>query len=298
MLQDGCGSRLRDVTEWLFLGHGEKSTLEKEDIISPNDIKYVIKYPREFNGKRVNWEDINEVIAAEIAKLLQLNTIDAEIAWRKGKRGCLMLHFIDQYGADYGETGASLLSAELGNKYDLLKDCDLKSMELITKSFSLMEDFSYFEEIKFDFIAMNIFDILIGNQDRHPFNWQILYKNGGRFFGPLYDNGASLGWQLPDEELKKMLINKERMNRFFNKMKVKAGIFENKTPPLKVMEILKYFKMNYSKELKKIVKLIKQFNMEDYFSFIDRFPLISSIRKEFLKQLIDFRKEKILMIIT
>ncbi len=46
------------------------STLEKEDLLSPDNVQYVVKYPRKFDGKRVNWEDINEVIAAKIAKLL------------------------------------------------------------------------------------------------------------------------------------------------------------------------------------------------------------------------------------
>lgn len=44
---------------------------------------------------------------------------------------------------------------------------------------------------------MNLFDMLIGNQDRHPYNWVILFKNGEAFFGLLFDNGASMGFQLP-----------------------------------------------------------------------------------------------------
>src|SRR5690625_4675922 len=142
---------------------------------------------------RVNWEDVNEIIAAEIAKILGLKTVSAEIAYRNGNRGCLMIHFINQYNADSGETGAALLSAELGKPYDDLKEDNLPSIELVEKSFSVIESLPYFQAIKHDFVAMNIFDLLIGNQDRHPFNWQILFKGNKHFFGPLYDNGASLG---------------------------------------------------------------------------------------------------------
>src|SRR5690625_3834757 len=93
-----------------------------------------------------------------------------------------MIHFINQYNADSGETGAALLSAELGKPYDDLKEDNLPSIELVEKSFSVIESLPYFQAIKHDFVAMNIFDLLIGNQDRHPFNWQILFKGNKHFF--------------------------------------------------------------------------------------------------------------------
>src|SRR5690625_795833 len=116
-----------------------------------------MKYPRSFDGKRVNWEDVNEVIAAKIAQLLNLDTVEAEIAIRNGKRGCLMRNFVDQYDADLDESGAVLLDAEFGCNYDLLQRSNLQSQELIEEGFSLIEQFSYFKDIKFSFIAMNIF---------------------------------------------------------------------------------------------------------------------------------------------
>jgi hypothetical protein len=273
------------------------STLEKEDLLSPDNVQYVMKYPRLFDGTRVNWEDINEVIAAEIAKLLGLKTVEAEIAYRKDRRGCLMLHFIDQYNVDIGETGASLLLAELRNEYDLLTKSPLKDMALIEMSFSLFERFSYVEIIKFDFIMMNIYDVLIGNQDRHPFNWQILFNGDKCFFGPLYDNGASLGWQFSDGQLNKMMLSQSALHKFFKNTRIKAGLFENKQPPLKATQVLTYLKLHYSNELKQIVNTLKKFDFERYSTFIEQFPLISKVRKEFLITLIKFRMNKLLQII-
>ncbi|MET3683044.1 hypothetical protein ABID56_001134 [Alkalibacillus flavidus] len=43
--------------------------------------------------------------------------------------------------------------------------------------FSLFENFSLFDKIVKDFVFMNLFDILIANQDRHGHNWQVLYIN-------------------------------------------------------------------------------------------------------------------------
>lgn len=39
---------LRDITDWEHISHGGKSTLEKEELRSPDRILYLIKYPREF----------------------------------------------------------------------------------------------------------------------------------------------------------------------------------------------------------------------------------------------------------
>ncbi|MBT2217577.1 HipA domain-containing protein [Virgibacillus dakarensis] len=187
---------MKDVSEWIFTGYGENSTLEKLELLSPDQVPYIIKFPRHFDGKRTNWEDVNEVIAAEIAKILEIKVVDAEIAYRDGRRGCLMKHFRYQWGAEYGETASSLLSAEFEDEFDDLQNSNLKNEQLMYKFFSLFKEFSLFHFFKKDFVFMNLFDILIGNQDRHAHNWQVLYIDDKPIFGPLYDNGASLGWQL------------------------------------------------------------------------------------------------------
>ena len=47
-----------------------------------------------------------------------------------------------------------------------------------------------------------VFDALIGNVDRHAENWGFLIRAGGEtVMAPLYDNGTSLGWNYPDEQI-------------------------------------------------------------------------------------------------
>lgn len=287
---------MRDISDWYFTGHGEKSTLQKEELLSPDNIEYIMKYPREFTN-RVNWEDVNEVIAARIAQFLGIKTIEAEVAYRNNKRGCLMLHFLYQYSADLGETGAVLLESELGKEYNELQQSTLKGTNLVEKAFSLIENFSYFPKIKSDFVSMNIFDILIGNQDRHPHNWQILFRDDEYFFGPLYDNGASLGWQLPDSTLRIMLEKESEMNKYFKKTKVKSGLTIDPQPRLKATQVLSYLIINYAEEIQKVKTVLESFDHDEFSNYINNFPLISDIRKEFLKEFITFRKNKILSMI-
>ncbi|MDG5472459.1 hypothetical protein P6709_11955 [Jeotgalibacillus sp. ET6] len=84
---------MKDISDWPIIGYGENSTLEKFETVSPQGIQYVMKFPRPFDGMRTNWEDFNEVIASKIAKMLDLSSVNAEMAYYKGRRGCLMKHF-------------------------------------------------------------------------------------------------------------------------------------------------------------------------------------------------------------
>ncbi|MCC3356124.1 HipA domain-containing protein [Bacillus sp. REN16] len=285
---------MRDVTNWTFISHGEKSTLEKVELLSPDENEYIMKYPRELSGDRVNWEDVNEVIGAKIAQLLNLKTVEAEIAYRNGKRGCLMLHFLRQYDADQGEPGAGLLSAFFGEEYEGIQNSDLNSFELLIQAFNLIERYPVFNLVKYEYISMNVFDILIGNQDRHPFNWQLLFKGNDVFFGPLYDNGASLGWQLPEQRLEKIIQKEEEMLKLYKKMKVKIGLIENTQPPIKAQDVLEYCKMHFPNEIRQVLINLEEFNLEAYNDFIDTFPLISTVRKHFLKEFIRQRINKII----
>lgn len=280
------------MSEWSFESYGEKSTLSKEELSSPENIKYLIKYPRDFKD-RVNWEDVNEVIAAKIAELLNIKTVKAEIAYRNGKRGCLMLHFNTQYDADYNEPGATLLDSEL-EEYQTLQTIDLSSDLLVNDCFSFIQKFSKFPIIKQEFVTMQIYDILIGNQDRHPYNWQILFKANTPFFGPLYDNGASLGWQLPEQNLEVMNSSEAKMNQFFKNTKLKVGLIERTQAPIKAKDVLHACLSFFPQETYNALELLVEFDFNQYNQFIDDMPLISEIRKEFLKKFILFRHNKII----
>lgn len=37
---------LKDVSDWEHIGYGGRRTLEKEELKSPNQLKYLIKFPR------------------------------------------------------------------------------------------------------------------------------------------------------------------------------------------------------------------------------------------------------------
>ncbi|MED0665941.1 HipA domain-containing protein [Bacillus badius] len=281
---------LKDISDWERLGYGGKSTLEKEELKSPDGLKYLIKYPRQFN-EGVSWEDITELIAAEIGTILGLEMMKVEMVTRNGRRGCLLRNFVDEYDAKMYEEGGALLSG-LVEGYAELQESSLKNMDLINAGFQIMKEFSYWEFIKNEFIHMLVFDILIGNQDRHPFNWQILFLEAGPKFSPIYDNGASLGFRFEDEQLVQKTSNVAAMNKYTKNTKVKAGLFEKKS--VKATDLLTYIQMHYPEELAESTERLKSFHLDRYKQFIQSLTLLSEAQMEWLQHILPFRRQKIL----
>lgn len=282
---------LRDISEWEHIGFGGKSTLEKEELKSPDGLKYLIKYPRPFE-LGVSWEDITELVAAEIGNILGLEMMKVEMVTRKGKQGCLLRNFVEEYDAFMAEEGGALLP-ELVKEYQELQDCEWKNIELIHEGFQMIQKFPYWEFMKSEFIDMQLFDILIGNQDRHPFNWQLLFLlSTGVKFSPIYDNGASLGFRFDDNQLKIKASSEQEMNKYTKNAKVKAGLFENKS--VKAKDAIAYISEHFPAEFEKSTKMLADFDLIRYSKFINSLVVLSDAKKEWLLNIIPYRRKKIL----
>ncbi|MFC5559595.1 hypothetical protein ACFPN4_10925 [Ureibacillus thermophilus] len=280
---------MKDISHWTRIGYGGKSTLAKEELIHPEtNERYLIKYPRE-TKIGVSWEDITEFIAAEIGRLLNLSMMDVEIVTRNGKRGCLLKNFIPK--GVMNEEGGVLLRNLSG--YDSLLNSKLSSYDLIQYGFDFIKKLKFWEQIKPNFIEMNFFDILIGNQDRHPFNWMVLFKSMDDIeFSTIYDNGASLGFRFDDVMLKEYIENKTKLEKYMRNSKVKAGLFEKKQ--VKSKEMILYLKKHFFEESEVIIKRIANFDFKEYENIIQQCELLSRIQKQWLITNLYYRSETIL----
>lgn len=281
---------LRDISDWEHIGYGGKSTLEKEELKSPEGLKYIIKYPRKFKVG-VSWEDITELIAAKVGSIFGLEMMKVEIVTRNNERGCLLRNFVDEYHAIMHEEGGVLLDS-LAEGYNELQKSNSKNKELIHEGFIMLTKFDYWSQIKDTYIAMLIFDILIGNQDRHPYNWKILYFDTGYRFSPIYDNGASLGFRFEDEQLREMVSNSTKLDRYVRKTRVKAGMFERKH--VKAKDLLGYIQVHFPNELQNSLRRLRNFDLVQYKQFIQSLDLLSEAQKDWLQLIIPYRRKKIL----
>ncbi|MFP3122611.1 HipA domain-containing protein [Ectobacillus funiculus] len=279
----------RDVSSWEYIGPGGKSTLEKEELLSPEEEKFLMKYKRNAQ-EGVTWEDITEYIAAKIGEIYGLQMMTVEMATRSDRTGCLMRNFIEEHGANMAEEGGALLQFVEG--YNEIREPVVGGKALIAKGFQFIETFDYWSIMKQDFINMLVFDTLIGNQDRHPFNWSLLFYNDKVVFSPIYDNGASLGFRFDDEKLMNMTQDSAELEKYTRKATLKAGLFENKKVNAK--QVIMYLKDHYQDGLNIAVKKLLDFDLKSYNDYISNNEYLSDAQKEWLKRIIPFRREKIL----
>ncbi|KAB2952949.1 hypothetical protein F9B85_06685 [Heliorestis acidaminivorans] len=281
----------KDISKWEHIGFAGKSTLEKEELRSPDHLKYLIKYPRSF-AVGVSWEDVTELISAKIGRIYGLETMTVEIVVRDERRGCLLRNFVEEQGCDMAEEGGALLSS-LTSGYSPLQESSLSKMDLIKAGFQIVEEFDYWSQIKEDFISMLFFDILIGNQDRHPYNWSLLFFSSGQVkLSPIYDNGASLGFRFDDQSLQTYLANPQKFDKYIKSTKVKAGLFEKKK--VSAIDLLTYLSKYYPVEYARNLINIEGFDIPCYEDFICSLEYITRYQREWLLAIIPFRIKKII----
>lgn len=137
-----------------------------------------------------------------------------------------------------------------------------------------------------------IIDSLIGNYDRHNGNWGILVNDDKQNIkmAPIYDCGSCLYSQLLDEEMEEILKNKNEINnRIYNKPT--STITENG----KRINYFGYISSLKNKDCNEALKrMMNKIDMDKIYKEIDQMPIISDIRKQFYKVILQGRFEMIL----
>src|SRR5690625_197272 len=223
--------------------------------------------------------------------MMGLEVMEVEIVKRCGRRGCLLRNFIESSNAKMHEEGGAILP-NLVSGYNKLQQSSSKNMKLIKEGFEVITQFHYWEIVKNQFIDMLIFDIFIGNQDRHPFNWMILFFDTEIKFSPIYDNGASFGFNFNHEKLIEMNTSDSKLNKYVRNARVKAGLFEN--THVKAKDLLIYIRDHFPNELENSIKKLEDFDLKEYKEYIHSVEMLTVEQKKWLTRMIPAKKEKIL----
>ena len=187
---------------------------------SPNGPKWLFKQQhRSYTG-----DDWSEKVAAEVAGLLGVPHATVELARRRGERGTVSRDLVGELDAVELVPGNRLL-AETDSTYpedDRYKFSDHTIDRVIA---ALHQPFiglpatapsdPAISRAADVFLGYLLLDALIGNTDRHPENWAVLFypPRGGERVGvlcPSFDHAACLGFNISDGEREKRLSTKDR----------------------------------------------------------------------------------------
>jgi len=137
------------------------------------------------------------------------------------------------------EHGAELYSGYLGDK-TFVEQVEESNMarDFFTLSFT-RETLDYIyahqaEDIFLDLVKMLVFDAIIGNNDRHFYNWGVVkhldHKHQPRF-SPIYDTARALMWNRSEEQVISYFNDHSRcesmLRKYVNNSRPKIGIEKN-----------------------------------------------------------------------
>ncbi|UOR10259.1 HipA domain-containing protein [Halobacillus amylolyticus] len=269
---------ITDISNWTndyslqVSGTREKYWLKPE---TDDANRYLFKVPKVSNGEI--WA---EKVSSELGKMLHLKMMNVEFAEQNGRKGVILENFISKTEgmADGGEILSTILDEF--NPWSL----DQYSIENIMIS---LQPFG-FEK---DFVSLCVFDCLIANQDRHCENWAVVLSDGTPVFSPIFDNGASLGFNVGSRKLEDLMKDERMFKGFTNRSKTLIEVEQKKKP--KVLKLLNYLKEQYPCYTKDEIRRIGSLDLSKLSNILNKVPLaiMSVLEKEWVLKLIHYRKQ-------
>ncbi|MBY9081017.1 HipA domain-containing protein [Paenibacillus sp. CGMCC 1.18879] len=270
-----------DISSWQFEDLYVSGSKEKRWYRNPTDNKlHLFKLPVSLTSD--TWTNLNEYsgemwsekIASEIGNALGLCIHEVNIASLK-----VTDEVINHYGLDpkrlvqdniHGALCTSFLKegqesliegADMIMEYDftydrnkLRGDAEVYSFDLL---FRLFNDYGFLPHL----FNMIIFDILIGNTDRHQDNFGIIRNEATNDvrFAPFYDNASSLGREMTGRRVSLIIEDAPMFNAYLHGKKSSSLI--------KWGDITNFEKLNMFVLFKKIVSCAPQ--IKDYIRMLE-----------------------------
>lgn len=265
---------------------------EKKKTLIYDGKKYLVKFPDPVREKNKNISYINnafsEYVGSNVFRICGFraqNTLLGTYTYNgKEKIVCACEDFTDENHVLY-EFENLALSANPDKKIET----ELSDIMEVIDSLEKISKLSIKDDVKKKFWDMFVVDSIIGNTDRHNGNWGILVdtQNNCANFAPIYDCGSCLNPMLEDHGLEK-LNNAEIKNLAVNSY----SCLKENGKKINYMQYIQDCKENKNKDCNEaIIRIFPQVNIEEINKFIMEIPCISNTRKNFYKEIINFRYE-------
>lgn len=244
-------------------------------------------------------ESVLEFMMNRIGQELKLNINEVKLVKANGQIRFLSKYFLKKndklvHGAEIcGEhLGDMILAEEIANHKN-------DSRELFTFEF-IKDAIRYvfpdsFESLLFELVKMLTFDALVGNNDRHFYNWGVIdtKKKTSKLpsFAPIYDSARGLFWNSSDDNCKKILINHKiggkRVTKYIDNACPRISIENNRQANhFELIDLIKRYNKDYQSVINELASLENENKVlvmlkKEFFHFFsnDRCEVITIIIK-------------------
>lgn len=217
------GDAPKDFIRYYKYGTGRKANSKTWPL-------YIAKH----GHKHYPMETITEHLLNRIGEEFGFNMAKSELAWLGGQVRFLSKYFLSKPKEQVLDHGADLYSGYLNDR-DFVEEIEKqnKSAEFFTIQFT-EETIKYFfpdeyEILMLEFLQLLFYDALIGNNDRHFYNWGIIRNIHGKEkpkLSPVYDTARGLFWNEHEDKVLRIYSDKSRLKSFIMKYS------ENSTPKI------------------------------------------------------------------
>lgn len=264
---------------------------EKKKTMILNGKKYLVKFPDPNRSPKLEISYINnifsEYIGTKVFEICGFNTqkVALGVYVKDGKRRYVCAC------EDFTDNNTKLI------EFQKLENASLESNPFkkeLNDIYQIAESGVYnidIQNLKDNFWNMFIIDALIGNYDRHNGNWGFIKKeNEDKLeFAPIFDCGSSLFSTYTDEEMNDCFKNNTKMQDCIKN--TPSAIRENNSKIKYYEYILSLKNKDCNEALKRVYNKI---DLNKIFALIDEIDIISDIRKNFYKKIIQSKYDVIL----
>ncbi len=266
---------------------------EKKKTMILDNKKYLVKFPDPIRSPKINISYINNVyseyIGTKIFHLSGFKTQNVVLGKynNKGKEkivcGC----------EDFTNNNTKLVEFEKFENASVDPDPYKRELKDI---FHIIESKTFninVNEVKEKFWDMFIIDALIGNEDRHNGNWGFLknIETEELVFSPIYDCGSCLFSTYTDELINKCLNSTKDMQSC---IKNTSSAIKDNGARIKYYDLITSLKNDDCN--KALIRVYNKIDLNKIFEFIDSISILTPIRKEFYKKVIEGKYNDILTV--
>ncbi len=202
--------------------------------------------------------------------------------------------------------GAQIYSAFLNGDDHFVETVERQNLSRILFTFQFAEAAikysfpNHWKELLENFVKLLIFDAIVGNSDRHFYNWGVITdiegKNPPRFT-PIYDTARGLFWNEKEEKIQQLCIDSQRtetfLTRYIEKSAPKTG-WENKDT-LNHFDLVKLLHSQDERYCPVCENLVSTENLNKIYALLDTEfrPLMSQERLKLIKKCLAIRFQRL-----